>query len=29
VLIELVFFAPIERKLLRDRGMSRTGDNNG
>jgi len=29
VLIELVFFAPIERKLLRDRGMSRTGENNG
>ncbi|WP_345469391.1 ABC transporter permease [Glutamicibacter ectropisis] len=29
VLIELVFFAPIERKLLRDRGMSRTGESNG
>lgn len=29
VLIELLFFAPIERKLLADRGMSRTGENNG
>ncbi len=29
VLIELAVFAPIERKLLRDRGMSRTGESNG
>ncbi|MCW4464662.1 ABC transporter permease [Glutamicibacter sp. MNS18] len=29
VLIELLCFAPLERKLLRDRGMSRTGENNG
>lgn len=29
VVIELAVFAPIERKLLRDRGMSRTGENNG
>ncbi len=29
VLIELVFFAPIDRELLRDRGMSRTGESNG
>lgn len=29
VLIELACFAPVERKLLRDRGMRRTGENNG
>lgn len=29
VLIELLFFAPIERKLMADRGMTRTGENNG
>ncbi|MFJ2620043.1 ABC transporter permease [Glutamicibacter sp. NPDC087344] len=27
VLIELLCFAPLERKLLRDRGMTRTGEN--
>ncbi|MGP9814727.1 ABC transporter permease [Glutamicibacter sp. 363] len=29
ILIELLCFAPLERKLLRDRGMNRTGGNNG
>ena len=29
VLIELLCFAPLERKLLRDRGMTRTGENHG